>query len=73
MSTLSKSDLDEAKKRAIQYVEKSVYMLATFLGIDPSELSAQSVKPSWISGGPQEESYATLMRQVSILQGLKND
>jgi hypothetical protein len=73
MSTLSNSDLDKIKKKAVKYIETSVYMLSTFLGIDPSEISSSSSKPNWLLGETEEEAYNTLIRQVKILERLRNE
>lgn len=71
MQNVSSAELLSVKNKAISYLEKSVYMLAVLLGIDPDEVSSSTQKPASISDSNQEQAFESLINQVTILEGLK--
>ena len=71
MQNLNAEELLSVKNKAITYLEKSTYMLATLLGIDSDELSSSMEKPVSIIDARQELAFQSLINQVTILEGLK--
>jgi hypothetical protein len=67
MQNLSAEELLSVKNKAITYLEKSIYMLATLLGIDSDELSSSMEKPASILDSNQELAFQSLINQVTIL------
>jgi|LauGreDrversion4_2_1035121.scaffolds.fasta_scaffold10543_8 hypothetical protein len=72
MQNVSSEELLSVKNKAITYLEKSVYMLATLLGIDPDELSSSMQKPAGILNSGQELAFESLINQFTILEGLRD-
>lgn len=72
MQNLNAEELLSVKNKAITYLEKSTYMLATLLGIDSDELSSSMEKPASILDSNQELAFQSLINQVTILDGLKD-
>lgn len=71
MQNVSAEELLSVKNKSISYLEKSTYMLATLLGIDPDGLSSSTEKPASILDAGQERAFQSLINQVTVLEGLK--
>jgi hypothetical protein len=71
MQNVSSAELLSVKNKAISYLEKSIYMLAVLLGIDPDNVSSSMQKPAEIVGANQELAFESLINQVTVLENLK--
>ena len=72
MENVSSVELAAAKQKAIVYLEKSVFMLATLLGLDPDTISSTMEKPETITANGYDLSFQSLVNQLSVLEGLNS-